>query len=172
MRNPAPIHSSKLSLVTLSPATMITRLHRPAPIQSCASDTACVVLAQAEFSCVLGPRAPMCSANCECPIARMRNRNRLSKLKGSLASAAASPSRLYRSSARTPSGALGPSRSSIAVIIAICSRRATLRWYRVMSPASASSPGNADANTIPVSSRIASGSPHRSGSFVPFDVVL
>ena len=64
-RKPEPIHCSIPSLVTSSPATMTTRSHRPARIQSSATATACVVLAQAALSWVLGPRAMMYSANCE-----------------------------------------------------------------------------------------------------------
>ncbi len=41
--------------------------------------TAWVPLAQAELIWVLGPRAPMSSANCECPIASSLKRNRRSK---------------------------------------------------------------------------------------------
>ena len=39
---------------------------------------ACVVLAQAALICVLGPRAPMNSANCEWPMDKTRNRKRRS----------------------------------------------------------------------------------------------
>ncbi len=64
--------------MTSSPATMTTRRQRPARIQSSARAMACVVLAQAEFTWVFGPRAPMISANCECPIDKTRNRKRRS----------------------------------------------------------------------------------------------
>ena len=87
-RKPAPIHSIRWSEVTSSAEMTITRLHRPAWIQSSASATACVVLAQAELICVLGPRAPMNSANCECPMDKTRNRNRRSKTYGSFSMAA------------------------------------------------------------------------------------
>ena len=65
--------------MTSSAEMTITRRQRPARIQSSASATACVVLAQAELICVLGPRAPMNSANCECPIDKTRSRKRRSK---------------------------------------------------------------------------------------------
>ena len=77
-RNPAPIHAIRCSPVTSSPATTITRRQRPAAIQSSASAIASVVLAHAELTWVLGPRAPISSANCEWPIASTRNRNRRS----------------------------------------------------------------------------------------------
>ena len=79
-RKPAPSHPSMVSEVASSAATTTTRRQRPARIQSSASETACVVLAQAEFTCVLGPRAPISSANWECPIDRTRNRKRRSKV--------------------------------------------------------------------------------------------
>ena len=72
----------------------MTRLQRPAWIQSSANDTACVVLAQAELIWVLGPRAPMNSANCECPIDRTRSRKRRSKTYGSFSIAARNSSML------------------------------------------------------------------------------
>ena len=83
-RKPEVTHGSRLSLVTSSAATTTTRRQRPARIQSSASDSAWVVLAQAALICVLGPRAPMISANCECPMDRHRNRNRRSKVNGSV----------------------------------------------------------------------------------------
>ena len=54
-RKPAPIHSSSVSEVTSSAATITTRRQRPARIQSSASATAWVVLAQAALTCVFGP---------------------------------------------------------------------------------------------------------------------
>ena len=89
-RNPAPIHSSSRSLVTSSPDTITTRSQRPARIQSSATATACVVLAQAELTCVFGPRAPMYSANCEWPIDSAWNRNLRSNWYGWSSSSAAS----------------------------------------------------------------------------------
>ena len=77
-RKPAATHGSRFSLVTSSAATTITRRHRPARIQSWANAIAWVVLAHAALICVFGPRAPMISANCECPMDRTRNRNRRS----------------------------------------------------------------------------------------------
>ena len=67
-RKPEPIHSIRWSPVTLSPATTRTRRQRPARIQSSARATPWVVLAHAELIWVLGPRAPMISANWEWPI--------------------------------------------------------------------------------------------------------
>jgi len=64
-RNPLVTQGSSSSLVTSSAETITTRRHRPTRIQSWATDTACVVLAHAAFSCVFGPRAPISSANCE-----------------------------------------------------------------------------------------------------------
>ena len=78
-RKPAPIHPIRLSVVMSSAEMTITRRHRPARIQSSASATAWVVLAQAELIAVFGPRAPMNSANCECPIDNTLNRKRRSK---------------------------------------------------------------------------------------------
>ena len=74
-RNPAPIQSSRVSLVTSSAATTTTRSHLPARIQSSAIATAWVVLAHAAFTWVFGPRAPMYCANWECPIDSTRKRN-------------------------------------------------------------------------------------------------
>jgi hypothetical protein len=79
-RKPAPIHPSIVSEVASSAATTTTRLQRPARIQSSASATAWVVLAQAALTCVFGPRAPISSANCEWPIERTRNRKRRSNV--------------------------------------------------------------------------------------------
>ena len=79
-RKPAPIQPISVSEVASSAATMITRRQRPARIQSSASATACVVLAQAELTWVLGPRAPISSANCEWPIDRTRKRKRRSNV--------------------------------------------------------------------------------------------
>ena len=78
-KKPAPIHPIRLSEVTSSAETITTRRQRPAPIQSWASETACAVVAQAALIWVLGPRAPISSANCECPIDNTRSRKRRSK---------------------------------------------------------------------------------------------
>ena len=67
-RKPAPIHCMRRSELAASAETTITRRQRPARIQSSARPMAWVVLAQAALTCVFGPRAPMCSANCEWPI--------------------------------------------------------------------------------------------------------
>ncbi len=67
-RKPVPIQGSIVSLVTSSAAMTMTRSQRPNRIQSSARATAWVVLAHAALTWVLGPRAPMYSANCECPI--------------------------------------------------------------------------------------------------------
>ena len=56
--------------MTSSAAMTRTRSQRPARIQSSAMATAWVVLAHAALICVFGPRAPMSSANWECPIDR------------------------------------------------------------------------------------------------------
>ena len=77
-RKPAVTHGSRCSPVASSADTTTTRRQRPARIQSSASDSAWVVLAQAALTWVFGPRAPMISANCECPIDRARNRKRRS----------------------------------------------------------------------------------------------
>ncbi len=69
---------SSSSPVTSSAETTTTRRHRPARIQSSASDNAWVVLAHAALIWVFGPRAPMISANCEWPMDRHRKRNRRS----------------------------------------------------------------------------------------------
>ena len=66
-------------MVTSSAPRTTTRRQRPARIQSSASAKACVVLAQAAFTWVFGPRAPTYSANWEWPMERMRNRKRRSK---------------------------------------------------------------------------------------------
>ena len=79
-RKPAPSQPSSVSEVASSAATTTTRRQRPARIQSSASATACVVLAHAELICVLGPRAPISSANCEWPIESTRNRKRRSNV--------------------------------------------------------------------------------------------
>ena len=76
---PAPIHSIRASLVTLSAATTTTRRQRPARIQSSARAMPDAVEAQATLTWVLGPRAPMYSANWLWPIVRMRSRKRRSK---------------------------------------------------------------------------------------------
>ncbi len=78
-RKPAPNHSIRRSDVMSSAEITITRRQRPARIQSSATATAWVVLAHAALSCVLGPRAPISSANCECPMESTRNRKRRSK---------------------------------------------------------------------------------------------
>ena len=82
-RNPDPSQGSSASELASSADTTITRRQRPARIQSSASVVACVVLAHAALTCVLGPRAPMISANCEWPIARQRKMNRRSNTYGS-----------------------------------------------------------------------------------------
>ena len=64
-RKPAPTHSMRFSDVASSAPSTIARRQRPALIQSSASASACVVEAQAALTCVLGPRAPISSANCE-----------------------------------------------------------------------------------------------------------
>ena len=79
-RKPEPIQPSSTSDVTSSAAMMTTRSHRPARIQSSASAMAWVVLAHAALTWVFGPRAPIISANCECPIDRTRNRKRRSNV--------------------------------------------------------------------------------------------
>ena len=81
---PAPNHSMSASLVTLSAATTTTRRHRPARIQSSARAMPDAVEAQATFTWVLGPRAPMYSANWLWPMVRTRSRKRRSKAYGSL----------------------------------------------------------------------------------------
>ena len=78
-RNPEATHGSSRSLETASAAMTTTRRQRPERIQSSAIETACVVDAHAALIWVLGPRAPMISANCECPIGSARNRKRRSK---------------------------------------------------------------------------------------------
>ena len=128
-RNPDPSHGSSASEVASSADTTTTRRQRPARIQSSASATACVVLAHAALTCVFGPRAPMISANCECPIDRHRNRKRRSNAYGSVSrvwrsswmrrstSAAAGSSSLIR--ARTASSALSCSRSAAVDVVAL-----------------------------------------------------
>ncbi len=64
-RKPEPIHGMSASPVASSAETTMTRRHRPARIQSSATENAWVVLAQAALIWVLGPRAPMSSANWE-----------------------------------------------------------------------------------------------------------
>ncbi len=99
-RKPEPIQGKSSSPVTLSAAMISTRRQRPARIQSSAMEVAWAVLAQAALTWVLGPRAPMYSANWEWPMARMRNRKRRSNSKGSAASSARSaPQRRWISSA-------------------------------------------------------------------------
>ena len=66
--------------MTSSAATTTTRWQRPARIQSSAMATAWVVLAHAALTWVFGPRAPISSANWECPIDRTRNRKRRSNV--------------------------------------------------------------------------------------------
>jgi hypothetical protein len=85
---PAPIHSISASLVTLSAATTTARRQRPERIQSSARAMADAVEAQAAFTWVLGPRAPMYSANWLWPIVRMRSRKRRSKAYGSFSRSA------------------------------------------------------------------------------------
>jgi hypothetical protein len=77
--NPAPIHSIRASLVTLSAAMTTTRRQRPERIQSSASAMPDAVEAQATLTWVFGPRAPMYSANWLWPMTRMRSRKRRSK---------------------------------------------------------------------------------------------
>ena len=77
-RKPAVTHGIRWVPVASSAETTTTRRHRPARIQSSASESACVALAQAAFTWVFGPRAPMISANWECPIDSARNRKRRS----------------------------------------------------------------------------------------------
>ena len=75
---PLAIHSSMVSVVTSSAPRTSTRSQRPRRIQSWARATARVVLAQAEFTWVFGPRAPMNWANWEWPIDRTWKRKRRS----------------------------------------------------------------------------------------------
>ena len=84
-RKPAPIHPSSFSLVVLSAPTTTTRRHRPARIQSSASEMPWAVLAQAALTCAFGPRAPTYSANWLWPIVSTRKRNRRSNWYGSRA---------------------------------------------------------------------------------------
>ena len=170
-RNPDPSHGSSASEVASSAETTTTRRQRPARIQSSATAIACVVLAHAALTCVFGPRAPMISANCECPIDRHRNRKRRSNTNGSV-------SRMWRSSGmrRSTSAAAGSSslirdahRLQGAQLFAVGRGRcSSARGHRRRCR----SPGKAEAKMTPVSSRIDSGSPHRSGSLVPSVVVL
>ena len=81
-RKPVPTQGMSCSPVASSAEMTMTRRARPERIQSSAIETAWVVLAQAALTCVLGPRAPMISANCECPIDSTRKRNRRSKSNG------------------------------------------------------------------------------------------
>jgi hypothetical protein len=78
-RKPEPNHPNRLSEVMSSAERTITRRQRPVRIQSLAIPRACVPLEQAPLVDVFGPRAPMYSANWECPMERTRNRNRRSK---------------------------------------------------------------------------------------------
>ncbi len=169
-RNPEVTQGSRCSPVASSAETMTTRLHRPARIQSSATESACVVLAQAALTWVFGPRAPMISANWLCPIDRTRNRNFRSNAYGSAA-------RVARSSAmsRSASAAAGSS-PDIAARTASRARRLSRRplstAYASTASANRSYPGKAEAKMTPVSSRSDSGSPQRSGSWVPSVVVL
>ena len=100
-RNPDPTQGSRVSEATSSAETTTTRRQRPALIQSSATHSAWEVLAQAAFTCVFGPRAPMSSANCECPMDRTRNRKRRSKVNGSACSrCCSSATRLSTSATR------------------------------------------------------------------------
>ena len=65
--------------MTLSAPSTITRRARPDRIQSSARATPDAVEAQATFTWVFGPRAPMYSANWLWPIVRIRSRKRRSK---------------------------------------------------------------------------------------------
>ena len=64
-RKPEATQGRSRSVVTSSAETTTTRRQRPARIQSSAREIAWVVLAHAALICVLGPRAPMISANWE-----------------------------------------------------------------------------------------------------------
>ena len=157
-RKPAPIHSSRWSEVTSSAATTTTRRQRPARIQSSASATAWVVLAQAELICVFGPRAPMSSANCEWPIESTRNRKRRSNAYGSRSSSRCELGMRRSISARATLVAVTRERTRLAAPRVRCLRGRGRRSSGSSSSANASSPGKAEAKMTPVSSRSASGS--------------
>ena len=119
--NPVPIHGMRLSLLTSSAETTITRRQRPERIQSSATPMAWVVLAQAALSCVLGPRAPMISANWECPMDSTRKRKRRSNSNGRASISALSWARsasISATAAGSDSRVRAPSRATM------CSRRA------------------------------------------------
>ncbi len=78
-RKPDPIQGRVRSPAASSAEITMTRRHRPARIQSSATDSACVALAQAALTWVFGPRAPISSANWEWPIESTRKRKRRSK---------------------------------------------------------------------------------------------
>ena len=59
------IHSLTLSFVMSSALITITRLQRPTRIQSCATEIACAVEAQAALIAVAGPRARIHWQKCE-----------------------------------------------------------------------------------------------------------
>ena len=81
-RKPDANHGNMWSVVMSSAVTTMTRRHLPAWIQSLASATACVPVEHAALVAVLGPRAPMYSANCEWPMDRTWKRKRRSKWYG------------------------------------------------------------------------------------------
>ncbi len=164
-RKPEPTQGSRTSLLTSSADTTTTRRQRPARIQSSASETAWVVLAQAALIWVFGPRAPIISANCEWPMARQRKMNRRSYSKRSTSSR-------WRSSAmrRSTSAAAGSApviRARTASRASTCSRLPRSVMYFSMSDANSPYPGKAEAKMTPVSSRMDAGRPHFSGSIVP-----
>ena len=168
-RKPEPTQGISVSEVTSSAATTSTRRQRPARIQSSASEIACVVLAHAELIWVFGPRAPISSAICECPIESTRKRKRRSKWYGcSSSTRSSSPIRRSTSSHATPASIRDrTSRSS-----ASRSRLTRSAQNASMSATKSPTPGNADAKITPVSSCSESASRQRSGSLVPRVVSL
>ncbi len=174
-RKPAPIQPIIVSEVASSAATITTRRQRPARIQSSASATAWVVLAQAQLICVFGPRAPISSANWEWPIESTRNRKRRSNAYGSCSSwccevvdAALHLGEYDRVGALVvehPRPQRLERRHALAA-------HAVGRCIATTSSVISSRPGNAEAKMTPVSSRSSSGSDQRSGSCVPLVVVL
>ena len=83
-RKAVKIHSDTLSLVGSSALMTMTRLQRPRVIQSCATEMACAVEAQAALNAVAGPRARIHWQKCECAMIMVFKINSEVKASGSI----------------------------------------------------------------------------------------
>ncbi len=163
-RNAVKIHSFTLSFVMSSALMTMTRLQRPIRIQSCATEMACAVEAQAALIAVAGPRARIHWQKCECAIIIVFKINSEVNACGSISLSLkfcwyqASISAFKAGSVICAINLSQNARTSLAVLLF---NRPSTRL--VKSPIMLLATGNAEVKMTPVSSIISAGSPQRSG---------